>query len=114
MLAGDVAPGIQHVGEDATRAAEDVILKLDALVDRDVVLDLDVIADPGPRHHHHILAEAAPLANDRTGHHVAEVPDLGAAADDRAVVDEARGMNEKISHLLPSRTSVSIKDKRDG
>src|SRR5690606_36935222 len=35
----------------------------------------------------HVLTEATAFADDRCGHHVAEVPDLGARADAGAVVD---------------------------
>jgi hypothetical protein len=59
----------------------DVVLQLHAGVQRDVVLDLDVIADMHPRRHMHVLSEDALLPNMRVFHDVREVPDLRAAAN---------------------------------
>src|SRR5712664_2668701 len=89
VLARDVAARVHHVGEHAGGPAEDVVFQLDALVNRDVVLDLDVVADFRPGHHDDVLAEVAALAVHGAGHDVRKVPDLGAAADYRSVVDIA-------------------------
>ena len=71
---------------------------VDALVDRDVVLHLHVVAQPGAAHDHDVLAQVAPLADDRARHHVAEMPDLRASADDGAVVDIAGFVGEVVGH----------------
>src|SRR5256885_10235917 len=76
-----------------------VVFERDALVDRYVVLDLGIVADPHAGHHHHVLAQVAALADHRTGHDVAEVPDLRAPADLCPVVDIARFMDEELRHL---------------
>ena len=103
VLARDVAARIDDVREHHRRPAEHVVLELDALVDRDVVLDLHVVADPRAVHHDDVLAERAALADDRAAEHVAEMPDLRAGADRRAVVDVRGLVNERVrrgcSHL---------------
>src|SRR5207253_2089140 len=50
-------------------------------------------------HHHHVLPEAAALADDGAGHDVAKVPDLRILADPGAGVDVARLVDEIVRHL---------------
>src|SRR5437660_12804645 len=99
MLARHVAAGVHHVGEDARRPAEHVVLVGDALVDRHVVLELHVVPDARAGHHHDVLPEAATLTDDGAGHDVAEMPDLGILADPGARVDVARFVDEVVRHL---------------
>src|SRR6266581_4203946 len=108
VLARHVAAGVEHVGEHAGRPAEHVILEGDALVDRHVVLDLDVVADAGAGHHRHVLPEIAALADHGPGHHVAEVPDLRALADPSALVDVARFVDEVLRHLDPDHLDLEL------
>ncbi len=91
---GGVAPRIHHVREHAAGPTKDVVLELDPFIDRDVVLDLDVIPNPGPRHHDDVLPQIAALADHRPGHHMGEVPDLAILPDDRPVVDIRRFVGE--------------------
>src|SRR5262245_16472025 len=93
--------------------AEHVVLQLDAFVDRDIVLDLDVVADPCSGHHDDILAEVAPLADDRARHHGGKVPDLGSAADRGPVVDVTGLVGDvpytpMISHSSSKSTPASV------
>src|SRR5438270_8545581 len=99
VLARHVAAGVHHVGENARRPAEHIVLEGDALVDRHVVLDLHVVADARAGHDHDVLAEAAALADDGAGHDVAKMPDLGILADAGAGVDVARFVDEGVRHL---------------
>src|SRR5213592_2338333 len=108
VLARHVAPRVQHVGEHARRPAEHIVLQGHAFVDRDVVLDLDVVADARTGHHHHVLAQVAALADYRAGHDVAEVPDLRAPADLRPVVDITRFMDEELRHLGPDHLDLEL------
>src|SRR6266536_3422329 len=94
VLARHVTARVHDVGEDTGGTAEDVVFQLDALVDGHVVLDLDVVADPGPRHHDDVLAEVTPLADHGARHHMREVPDLGAVPDHRPVIDVAGFVRE--------------------
>src|SRR5690242_165780 len=99
VLARHVTAGVHHVREDARGTAEHVVLERDALVNRHVVLDLDVVADAGAGHHDDVLPEAAALADDGARHDVAEMPDLRARADPGAGVDVARIVHEVVRHL---------------
>src|SRR5215471_7035307 len=58
-LSIDVAPRVGYVGEDHRRPAEHVILQDHAGIERNVVLNFDVIADLHMRRHQHILAKVA-------------------------------------------------------
>src|SRR5690348_7138037 len=107
VLPGHVAPRVEHVGEHARRPAEHIVLEVHAFVDRHVVLDLHVVADRGARHHHDVLAEARALADHRALHHVTEMPDLGAGADDGAFVEEAGRVDVEVRHQPMTRTSGS-------
>jgi hypothetical protein len=95
---GDVAPRIDHVGEHTTRPAKHVVLEHDSFIDRDVVLDLYVVAEPCPRHDHNVLPEVAAFADNGAGHDMAEVPNLGSFADLGPIVDIRRFVDEIVSH----------------
>src|SRR5262249_27434231 len=81
VLARDVAARVHHVGEHHRRPAEHVVFEDAARVDRDVVLDLDVVADGHVGRDHHVLPDIAARADARVLHHVREVPDFAARAD---------------------------------
>src|SRR5256884_266623 len=108
MLARHVTARVHHVGEHARRPAEHVVFERDALIDRYIVLDLGIVADPHTGHHHHVLAQVAALADHRAGHDVAEVPDLRAPADLRPVVDVTRFMDEEFRHLVPDHLDLEL------
>src|SRR5215218_4715409 len=86
-LSRHMAPGIYYVREHAARPTEDVVLQHNTFVDRNVVLNLHIIAQPRPRHYHHVLPQVAALTDYRARHDMAEVPYLGTQAYDGAVVD---------------------------
>ena len=69
------------------------VLQVHSCVDRDVVLDLDVISDAGTAIHVDVLPEDASFTDLGTLHDVAEVPDLRAPADGGAFVDDSRRMS---------------------
>src|SRR2546422_126134 len=48
-----------------------------------------------------VTPQIAALTDDRAGHHVTEVPDLGSSADDGAVVDVGGFVNEVVCHWWP-------------
>src|SRR4051812_10987348 len=106
VLARDVAPRIHHVGEDHGRPAEHIVLQHHALVHRDVVLDLDVVADRHAVHHHHVLAKRAPLADDRAAEHVTEVPHLRVCSDLCSIVDVRRLVDEWLRHQTPASRGI--------
>src|SRR5688572_7548612 len=103
VLALDVASRVDHVREYHRGPAEHVVLEDDARVDRDVVLDLDVVADDASRRDHDVLADVAARADSRVAHHVAEVPDLRAVADLGRRVDDRRLVGKVALRLLRFR-----------
>src|SRR5207247_2374846 len=107
VFAGDVGARVQHIGEDAGRPAEHVVFEHHTFVDRDVVLNLHVVADLCPGHHHHVLTQAAALPDHGARHHVTEVPDLGVLADPGTCIDEARLVGEVVGHYPTTLTSSS-------
>src|SRR6266540_349678 len=90
---------IDDVGEHHRRTAENVVLDLDAFVDRNVVLDLHVVSDAHAVHDDDILPEGAPLADDCPAEHVTEMPDFRVGADLCAVIYVRRFVNERAGHL---------------
>lgn len=100
----DMSPGIEYIGEDHAGAAEDIIFQRDALVDADVVLHLAAVADGGVRTDDDVLTDIAVFANDRTGHHMAEVPDFRTATDTDSGINAGRFVGEprRIVHARAS------------
>src|SRR5205814_1993918 len=85
-----------------------VVFEHHALVDRNVVLNLHVVADLGPGHHDDVLAQAAALPDHGARHHVTEVPDLGVPADPCARIDVARLVDEVVGHQPTTLASSTI------
>ena len=75
--------------KDAGGTAENVVLKLNALVKRDVVLHLDIAADFYVVGYVDVLSERTVFADNSAFLNVAEVPYLCALADLNAVVNVA-------------------------
>ena len=83
----------KDIGKHTGRTAEDVVFKLYALVDGNVVLDANAITDFDVITDIHILPKRAVLANDGTALHMAEMPNLGAFTYRDIVIDIAGWMN---------------------
>jgi len=88
----EVGTGRSDIGEDAGGAAEDIVLYLYSLIDRDIVLDADSIADAHVVADVDILPQRAVPAKAGTALDVAEMPDLRTLAYLYIVVDVARRM----------------------
>src|SRR6185437_5249608 len=89
----DLGARVHHVCENAGGAAEDAFLESHALIDRDVVLDLALIADVDIRTGHDVLSKRAAAANARARQDMAEMPDLRPLADVAAVIDNSARVN---------------------
>ena len=87
-----------HVREHAGRAAENVVLQLNALVHRDVVLDPDPVADPDVVRDVDILSQRTVPADDGSPLDMAEMPNFRSGADGRAIVDITALVNEIVRH----------------
>src|SRR5688572_6687987 len=88
LLAFDEGARVVHVRKNAARAQERLVLNLDALVNRHAVLHLDAVPEAHTATDEDVLAEHAAPADPRVARYVDEVPDLGALADLRAVIDD--------------------------
>ncbi len=86
--------GINDIGKDHGRAAKDIVFQLHTFVNRNIVLDLDVIADAHIRSHIDILTKGAVGSDTGTGLNMAEVPDLGPGSELDVVVDVAAFVDE--------------------
>lgn len=80
-LSVDLGARIADIREDRAWSAEHAILKLNALIEADVVLDFAMVANPDMRTDHHILADRAVFADLGPGEDVDEMPDLGPRTD---------------------------------
>jgi len=96
----DFGAGVEDVGEDHGRAAEDAVFQGDTFVDGDVVLNFAFVADDGVWAYYDVLADVAVLADFGAGEDVGEVPDFGALADLDVVVDDGCFVGEKTRSLL--------------
>jgi len=98
---GVFAAGVHDIGKDHGGTAEDIVLQGDAFIHRDIVLDLDEVADGDIVGHVDILAQRAVFTDDRVGLHMGEVPDTRAFTDGDVIVDIGGFVDAKwfITHL---------------
>ena len=102
---GVFRPWRQIVREHAGGTAEHVVLQLHSFVNRDVVLDLDPVADLRVRAHVNVLAERASSTDGGTRLDMAEVPYPRALADCHALVSiralvHVRGRHRAVSFRM--------------
>lgn len=83
-----VAAWIHDVGEYHGRPAEYIVLQDAASINRDIILDLDVVADGYVRRNYHVLTNIAAVADPAILHDVREMPDLSSRAYDRRLVNK--------------------------
>lgn len=115
IFARYIGARIIDVGEDTTWTAKHVVREFNAIVERDVVLNLAAVADLDARADHDVLTDRTVLANNGTRQYMAEMPDLCALTYDRAFVHVARCMNQSarkpsiFSHLRHARRAFPAK-----
>ena len=105
-------PAIAYTGRApgdplGTMSTETVVLNFDIVVNADVVLDFDVVAQFRAAADVDVLAQRAALADNRARLDVAEMPDLGAGADDGAVINIA-GFMDKIIFFTHGPTLATV------
>src|SRR4029434_2256294 len=93
----DLGSRVNDISENAGRSAEDVVFQLDSGVNRNVILNLAVIAN-----HHvvgdiYVLAQNAALAEAGSRLHVGKMPNLCAGSDLYGIVDVGTFVHEIIS-----------------
>lgn len=92
VLSADVATRVDDIGKHHAGTAKHVVFQRDAIVDGNIVLHLDVIADHHVVADKYILAEGTMFADLRAAANVHPMPDVrslpdpGAGVDNRAVV----------------------------
>ena len=95
-FAFDLSPRIVHIRKDATGPAEDPILKLHAIIQADIVLDLAVVSNRDAGSHHDILTQRAMLSYLAVLEDMDEVPNPGPLADAARLIDIRALMNEDV------------------
>jgi hypothetical protein len=100
-LAGDKRARVQDICEHAARAAENLILENETLIEADVVLDLAAVADCHVRTYHHVLTNRTTLADRYPAEHVAKMPNHSVRTNGHWFVDVRACMNPD-----PRETSV--------
>ena len=78
VLPVHIGSRIIDIGENATRAAEDIVGEFHPLENRDVVLNLATTSDADARTDHHVLANGTIFTDRRPAENMAKVPDFGA------------------------------------
>ena len=71
-------PGINDIRKHHGRAQEYIIFTNNPRIDRNIVLDLDVVAENYPRGYHYILSDIASGTNSGSWHDMGEMPDPAA------------------------------------
>ena len=102
-----VRPRRIHIGKDAGRTAEHVVLQLNAFVNGDIVLNADPVPDPDAGSHIHILPQRTIPADDSPRLDVAKVPDPGTCANLGTFIDITALVYEVV-HLRYSWMAVII------
>jgi hypothetical protein len=111
ILARHIGARIVDVGEDTARAAKHVVGELNAVIKRDVVLNLAAVTDFHARPDHHVLTDRAVFPDDGAWKDVAEMPDLCALPNDCTFVHVTRSVNQSagkariLAHLGHARRS---------
>ena len=95
----EVRPRSIYIREYAGRTAEDIVFDLHALVDRNIVLNPDTIANASVITYIHILAQGTVRSNDSSLLDMAEMPNFRSGANLYAVIHIAAFVNEKVLHL---------------
>jgi len=103
VFPGNGAAGVDDVGEHRGGADKDLVFAGDAGVDRDVILYPDAVAQDDTFADHDILTNVAVVADGSVGHDMGKMPDLRAAADGCARVDDCR----RVGKILHKRAKIS-------
>ena len=89
-----MAAGIDHVGKNHRRPAEDVVFQNAAGIYRNVVLNFDIIADHHIRRNHDVLPDIAMGADRGIFHDMRKMPDFCSCADGARLIDIAGFVDE--------------------
>jgi hypothetical protein len=93
VFSSDKASGVENVGKNARGAAENVVLKRNAFIETDVVLDFASVADDDIRLHHDILAYNTIFSYLGAPHEVTKMPHLGPFTQEHTWIYIRRGVH---------------------
>ena len=94
----EVRPRSIYIRENAGRPTEDIVFKLNAFVDGNIVLDPDTIPNADIVTYIHILAQGTILTYDSPSLDMAEMPNFRSGANLDAVIHVAALVNEIVLH----------------
>ena len=103
----EVRPRSIYICKNAGRATEDIVFKLNAFVDGNIVLDPDTIPTVDIVANLHILAQGTILTNYSPSLNMAEMPNLRSGANLDAVIHVTALVNEKVLHYPTSLSFLS-------
>jgi hypothetical protein len=90
----DECPWIDHIREDCTWPAENIVFQRNSSINRDIVLNLATVTYTDIRSDHHILTYHTPLSQRGSAQYVAEMPHFRISTYRHVRIDDGRGMNE--------------------
>lgn len=85
---------IDYICENSGRSDKCIVLYDNPRIERNIVLDFDVIADTNAGGDKNVLPDVAVPANPRAGHDMAKMPDSGPASDLGARVNDTGRMHK--------------------
>ena len=103
----EVRPRSIYIRENAGRPTEDIVFKLNAFVDGNIVLDPDTIPNADIVTYIHILAQGTILTYDSPSLDMAEMPNFRSGANLDAVIHVTALVNEKVLHCPISSSILS-------
>ena len=103
----EVRPRSIYIRENTRRATEDIVFKLNAFIDGNIVLDPDTIPNVDIVANIHILAQGTILSDDSPLLDMAEMPNFRSGADLDAVIHVTALVNEKVLHFPTSSSFLS-------
>src|SRR5260370_26881276 len=86
MLPFDVTAWIDDIREVYGRPTEDIVFKLHPGIHRDIILDLDAVANFDTWADNDVRTEITVASDPGASHYVAEMPDLGTKSNFAAAV----------------------------
>jgi len=95
----------KHVRKHNTWPTKHVVFERHTFVHRNVVLNLRIVSNQRARADNDVLTDAASFSYPRTGHHVAEVPNVRLPTDHNIVIDIRRlvnGIHQVVAHITAS------------
>ena len=103
----EVRPRSIYIRKNAGRATEDIVFKLNAFVDGNIVLDPDTIPNVDIVANIHILAQGTILTDNSPALDMAEMPNFRSGANLDAVIHVTTLVNEKVLHCPTSLSFLS-------